>query len=162
MIAALRLAALGVLSVFAVAAAGPSELLDLTEKEHRRLLEENRGQVVLFDFWATWCAPCRAEMPLLVQMERRLRARGFRLITVSADEPGARQEALALLREHGVAAPAFIKSVDDDDAFINAIHPKWSGALPALFLYDRHGRLARMFIGESEISEIEAAVKALL
>lgn len=162
MSAALRLAALGALSALALFAAGPSELADFTQKEHRELLKENRGRVILFDFWATWCAPCRAEMPLLVQLERRLRARGFRLITVSADEPGEKQEALKFLRESDVPAPAFIKNVDDDDAFINAIHPKWSGALPALFLYDRQGKLARMFIGESKIAEIEAAVKALL
>lgn len=160
--AALRLAALGALSVFALFAAGPSELADFTQKEHRELLKQNRGQVILFDFWATWCAPCRAEMPLLVQLERRLRAQGFRLITVSADEPGEKQEALKFLRESDAPAPAFIKSVEDDDAFINAIHPQWSGALPALFLYDRQGKLARMFIGESAITEIEAAVKALL
>ncbi len=146
----------------AAAAAGPARLEPYDAQRHRQVLAENRGKVVLFDFWATWCAPCRAEMPLLVELDRKLRGRGFRLITVSADEPEEKQQALEFLREHRAPEPAYIKEVEDDDAFINAVNPDWSGALPALFLYDRSGKLVKTWIGETAIAEIEKAVRGLL
>ncbi len=160
--AVFSIVALTGLGVLAAAAAGPARLEPYDAARHREVLAGNRGKVVLFDFWATWCAPCRAEMPLLVELERKLRGRGFRLITVSADEPEEKQQALEFLRRHGVPEPAFIKDVEDDDAFINAVNPDWSGALPALFLYDRNGKLAKTWIGETEIAEIEKAVRSLL
>ena len=65
----------------------------LDEPGYQRMLAANKGKVLLVDFWATWCLPCRAEMPLLVKLEASLRARGFKLVTISADEP--EQEAIA-------------------------------------------------------------------
>jgi thiol-disulfide isomerase/thioredoxin len=146
----------------AAPAAGPEGLADFNRKTHQELLDRHKGDVVLLNFWATWCAPCREEMPLLVDLARKLDGSGFRLITVSADEPEDRQLALDFLRQHGVPAPAYMKSDDDDNAFINAIHPKWSGALPALFLYDRQGRLQDHFVGETQIADIEKAARQLV
>jgi len=156
-------------AVFALAAstslaraAGPDSLVPFNEQEHREVLAGKKGQVVLFNFWATWCAPCRVEMPHLVELAGKHGSKGFRLVTVSADEAEDKDAALNLLREHGVPGPAFIKSVADDDAFINAIHENWSGALPALFLYDREGKLAEMWVGETSTAVIQAAIEKLL
>jgi len=157
-----RLLAAFLLCSFAALAAGPDQLLGFDENVHRELLAANKGRVVLIDFWATWCAPCRAEMPLLVALERKLRGKGFRLITVSADEPEEKAEALAFLQKQNVRPPAYLKDTGDDDAFITAVDPGWSGALPALFLYDRHGKLVRKFIGETGIDVIERAIRELL
>ncbi len=143
-------------------AAGPTGLVSLDEQVHREILAKNRGNVLLVDFWATWCAPCREEIPHLVALEKKLRGRGLRLITVSADEPEDRDAALEFLQAHGVPDPAYLKNVEDDDAFINAIDKDWSGALPALFLYDRKGKLVRKFIGETKVDVLERAVREVL
>ncbi len=62
------------------------KLAPLDESGYRAMLKSNAGSVVLVDFWATWCAPCRKEMPLLAKLDGRLRQKRFHLITVSADE----------------------------------------------------------------------------
>ena len=65
----------------------PAPLTPVDEDGYGKLLERHRGRVVLVDFWATWCEPCRTEMPVLAELEKKWRARGLVLITVSADEP---------------------------------------------------------------------------
>ena len=137
-------------------------LAPVNEAGYQKLLASHRGKVVLVDFWATWCEPCRAEMPQLVKLEARLRARGFQLLTISADEPESEAAARQFLERQSAPAPAYVKRAGDDEKFINAIDRNWSGALPALFLYDRAGRKVASFIGETEISKIEAAVRKVL
>jgi hypothetical protein len=62
----------------------------------------------------------------------------------------------------GSTGAGYLKKSRDDNAFINGIDPKWSGALPASFLYDRQGRKVRSFFGEVEMAELEAAILKLL
>jgi len=120
------------------------------------------GVPVLVDFWATWCAPCREEMPLLVQLERKHRGTGLRMVTVSCDESEDQLKARQFLAQHQAPQPAYLKRVTEDEKFINFVDGKWSGALPALFLYDRNGRLARSFIGETDIAVLDQAIRKLL
>ena len=135
---------------------------DLNEKTYAQVVATHKGSVLLVDFWATWCAPCREEMPQLVRLGRDYQAKGLRLVTISCDEPEDRSKAAQFLARAGAPEPAYLKRAEQDEAFINSVEKNWSGALPALFLYDRSGRLVRSFIGETEISAIEQAVRKLL
>jgi thiol-disulfide isomerase/thioredoxin len=140
--------------------AGPLKPVD--DGGYRSLVSSHHGRVLLVDFWATWCEPCRAELPKLAELQLAMKRKGLRLVTISCDEPEQRSEALRLLRENKISEPFFIKEANDNSHFINSVDSEWSGALPALFLYDRNGRMVRSFGGEVEISEVEAAVRKLL
>ncbi|MCL4401284.1 MAG: TlpA family protein disulfide reductase [Acidobacteria bacterium] len=144
------------------AAAAPRALVPIDEAGYRKLIASGKGQVLLVDFWATWCAPCRAEMPQLVKLEKLYSKRGLKLVTVSANEPEQEAEAASFIDQQHVTGLAYIKRAKNDDKFIDAIDPKWSGALPALFLYDRQGRKARAFIGETDLPALEKAIQPLL
>jgi thiol-disulfide isomerase/thioredoxin len=146
----------------APAANPPARLIPLDETGFQKVLAAQRGKVVLFDFWATWCEPCREELPRLAKLARELHGRDLVLITISADEPEQEKDALELLARSGVDGTAYVKRARSDEDFINFIDPKWSGALPALFLYDRQGKRAATFIGEAEDNEIDATVRKLL
>jgi thiol-disulfide isomerase/thioredoxin len=137
-------------------------LIPVDEGGYRKLIAAQKGKVVLVNFWATWCAPCRKEMPELVRLEQRLRDRGFVMITISADDPEQESDAARLIRQSQISAPAYVRRAPDDDRFITAVEPKWSGALPALFLYDRQGRRMRSWVGETAIAVIEAAIRKQL
>ncbi len=155
----IRFAALFLIAGLSLPAAG---LPAVDEAGYAKLVGKQRGKVVLVNFWATWCAPCRKEMPDLAALQKRFEARGLVFVTVSADEPEDAAAADAFLRKSGVTGAGYLKKARDDNAFINGIDPKWSGALPASFLYDRQGRKVRSFFGEVDLKELEAAVLKLL
>jgi len=140
----------------------PDQLLPYDEKTHQKLISDSKGKVLLIDFWATWCAPCLEELPQLVALERKYVAKGLKLITVSVDDEEDREAALKFLRKHRVSPPAYLKKVADDDRFITFVDKNWSGAVPALFLFDRNGKLVRSFIGEADLKAVEKAILSLL
>ncbi len=138
------------------------KLLPIDEAAFTKMVAGHKGKVVLVDFWATWCVPCRAEMPQLVKLAAKLRAKGLDFVTVSADEAGKESAALKVLTDDAVAGPFFIKKVKDDDKFYNVVDAKWSGEMPAIFIYDRAGKRVQSFLGETPVNVIEAAIQKLI
>jgi thiol-disulfide isomerase/thioredoxin len=149
-------------AVAALLLASTAQLAPLDESVYREILEKRRGKVVLVNFWATWCEPCREEMPHLAALARKYGARGLSLVTISADEPEQERDAAAFLKSSKVSFPAWLKRVKNDDAFITFIDKDWSGALPATFLFDRKGAKAARFVGEADLAELEVAIRKLL
>lgn len=137
-------------------------LVPLDEAAYAKTVAANKGKVVLVNFWATWCVPCRKEMPLLAKMQTALAPKGFALVTVSADEADDEKAAITFLKNATIPGPAYIKRVKNDDKFIASIDAKWSGALPALVLYDKTGKKVKVFVGETPLATVEAEVKKLL
>jgi len=142
-------------------AAAPDFTLKSAEGRNLRL-KEQRGQVVLVNFWATYCAPCRKEMPALAAMAKRLAPKGLRLVVISADEPEQERDAQTFMDKQAIPAPTYIRKAKDDDAFIRAIDAKWSGALPATFLYDRKGNKVKSFVGELDVKALEREISSRL
>jgi len=149
-----------VLVLLAVPALG--QLVPVNEAAFQKVVADHKGKVVLYDFWATWCDGCRAELPDLVRLDAKLRVQGFELVTISADEPEQAADAEKFLKHLGVRSPLYRRQADDDQHFIDSIDKNWSGALPAMFLFDKAGRQVRSFIGETDIGVLEAAVRKIL
>ena len=145
-----------------LSARASSALIPLDEDGFHRLIAEHHGRVVLVDFWATWCAPCREELPKLVALHATYQAKGLDFVTISCDEPEQEAEAAGFVVRQGAPGPHYIRKAKDDDKFINSIDRKWSGALPALFVFDRSGRQIQSFIGESDLKQLDAVLKTLL
>jgi len=137
-------------------------LTPLDERGLRQMIAAHRGQVLLVDFWATWCAPCRDELPKLVGLWSAYKQKGLGFAAISCDEPEQEAQAAAFVSKQAAPRPHYIRRAQDDDQFINAVDPKWSGALPALFLFDRAGRQAMSFVGEADMRRLEEALKRLL
>ena len=139
-----------------------SKLTPLDQAAYAKMVATHKGKIVLVDFWATWCVPCRAEMPQLVKLSERLRAKGLDFVTVSGDEPNKETAALKFLMENAVSAPFFLKKTPDDDKFYESVDPQWSGEMPGIFIYDRSGKRIRSFLGETPVKDVEAAIQKLL
>ena len=116
---------------------------------------------VLVNVWATWCVPCREEMPDLLRLRRAYAERGLRVILVCGDFDSERAQAEAFLRELGVDFPTYFK-VGDDTQFIDALDPAWTGALPATFIYDAKGERRYSLFGKTSYPMFEENVKSVL
>ena len=125
----------------------------------KRAIAAQKGHVVLVNFWATWCGPCVAEFPAIVQTSRRYKASGLRVFAVSADQLKDKQaKVVPFLTKSGADFPAYLEKSADPEEFINAFDPAWQGDLPRTIIYDRAGRKVKTLIGEQTAQSIAAAV----
>lgn len=114
-----------------------------------------RGKVVLVNFWATWCGPCRVEMPLLEQMYQRHRDRGFVLLGLSVDRAGE-QVVRDYVRSRGVTYPVAVVGAREEAAFGGV------RGYPTSFLLGRDGVVRHAVIGPLAPASLELAVRRLL
>jgi thiol-disulfide isomerase/thioredoxin len=151
-----------VLISFAAASLAAADLKPLDEAGYKAMVAAQKGKVLMVNFWATYCVPCRKEMPAFVSLQAKYKARGLVLATVTADEPEQEAQARAFLDQTKVPAPTYVKRASDDDKFINSVDPKWSGALPLTILFDKTGRKVKSIYGEADLKGLEAAILGLL
>ena len=102
-------------------------------------LSQFRGQVVVLNFWATWCPPCVEEMPSLVEIQRRMKAKGITVVAVSMDvDQGAYNQ---FLKDHNVN----LLTVRDPNQKSNRLYGTFK--FPESYIIDRNGVMRRKFIG---------------
>jgi len=127
-----------------------------------KVIAANAGSKgTLVNVWASWCQPCRYEFPEIVRLARAYEAQGLRVVFVSADFAEDLPNARAFLAEQGVDWPTYYK-VGDDQAFINALDPKWTGALPGSFVFDAQGVLRDSWEGKATYAAFEKRVRPVL
>jgi thiol-disulfide isomerase/thioredoxin len=119
------------------------------------------ARATLVNVWATWCEPCRQEFPALLGVAAARQDRGLRLVLISADFADQLPAVRSFLLAHGVRDTSYIET-GEPMAFINALHPEWSGALPATLVYDAGGREVAFWEGAADSTRFSTAVDRAL
>jgi peroxiredoxin len=154
-IAALLAATLPAVAALQASAPAPDFTLRSMDGPNLRLAEQ-RGRVVMVNFWATWCGPCRQEMPHLNKLYDKYRDSGFVLLGVNIDDNA--RAATDLATKLGLRFPVLL----DTDKSVSRLYDL--GSMPATVLIDRDGKVRHLHRGYREGYEItyEQQVRALL
>jgi peroxiredoxin len=115
-------------------------------------LSDSSGQVRLIDFWATWCAPCREEIPMLNELHGNYADRGLRILAISDESVELIREFVA---ENGVTYTNLVGTEE-------VVEEYGALGLPTAYLVDRDGRIVEYFFGPKPRKQLEAKIRELL
>jgi thiol-disulfide isomerase/thioredoxin len=128
----------------------------------RSLLEASRGEVLVLNFWATWCKPCIREFPVMVEAARRFEKKGVRVVAISMDAPKARPRVEKFVARFGGPMQIYQGGFGEEAAFIALTEPNWTGSLPATVFYDPAGDRAFTHVGALDAKSLNGAIESLL
>ena len=131
----------------------------------RQQVAARKNKVVVVNFWATWCGPCVEEFPGLVSLQKKYKAKGLDLVTVSFDEPkDVPGKVKPFLRKIGLASGTFANKggAEIDEGYLKYLEPKLAAdaaiALPRTYIFARNGKLVKTLEGGQTPAQFEKAV----
>ena len=125
----------------------------------RNLFSEFKGKVLVLDFYATWCAPCRRSVPHLIELQKKFADQGLQVIGLNVGGPDDLKEVPAFAKEFGIQ---YTLAVPDDELISFLLGD--NDAIPQTFIFDRQGQLAERLIGygPNAAERIDNAIAAAL
>ena len=127
----------------------------------RQSLEAFQGKVVILDFWATWCGPCRAEVPDFIALQNQYRDQGLEVVGVSIDpiapQGGGAPAVAPFMKKYGINYT--ILMVNDPSAMAGY---EVNRGIPTTFIIDRAGRITKTHVGQKPLRQFELDIKQLL
>jgi thiol-disulfide isomerase/thioredoxin len=129
------------------------------DNNQRAQLADFKGKVVVLDFYATWCEPCRAETPRLVELQRQYATQGLQVIGLNVGGEDDREQVPVYAKEFGIQYPLAFPDDELADGYLGN-----NQNIPQAFVFDRSGNMVKRFVGYSDDSgaELERVVKASL
>jgi thiol-disulfide isomerase/thioredoxin len=146
----------GILAPAAQAKRAPNfELKDLDGRTHH--LADLHGSVVVLNFWATWCGPCREELPMLTRLSKDYAPQHVRFIAASADEKKDRAKVVQFISDHNLGMEVWVgANIDMLDS------AKLGNELPATLILDADGNIISRIKGEAREQDVRVALDWIL
>ena len=153
---AMVLLLLGVLLVLSARAADPAPNFSLQSQDGKTIeLKKLAGKAVVVNFWATWCGPCRAEIPGMVKVYEKYKGKGLEIVGISLDR-GGWDDVKPYLAKNKISYPIVVAGQELTDAY-GGIR-----SIPTSFFVDRKGNIVSKHVGALSEEAFEKAVKEIL
>lgn len=136
------------------------EMIDLAGV--KKLLANESDKLRLINIWATWCGPCVAEFPELIEIHRMYRQRDFELVTISLDDPDKNAQVLKFLQKNYASTKNYHYSLENKYKFMEVIGNDWQGAIPFTLLIKPGGEVIFKKMGMIEPLEVKRAIVGYL
>ena len=118
-------------------------------------LSDNLGKVVILDFWATWCAPCRKGIPDLISIQNEFKD-DLVVIGISLDQPSTQDQLIPFIQSYGINYPVVLGNIEVSNAYGNI------QAIPTSFIIDQQGNIINKHIGSVPKSTLTEEINSLL
>lgn len=136
---------------------GSGLLIEATAQDILEHIRALNSPLVLVNFWASWCEPCKGEFPNLLSLRSKLAARGLEVVFISIDEPRDLLAAEEFLRTNKVNFQTYYKGTQNLQ-FVSQIYPKWEGAVPTTVLIGPQLKIVDAWEGDATLAEFEKRV----
>jgi peroxiredoxin len=124
-------------------------------------LSDYRSKVVLIDFWATWCPPCRKEIPHFNELYQQYKAQGLEILGISVDQEG-KSAIDKFLKNNRVAYPILFDDKSASLAYQKLLKPEERGGIPFTFIVDKQGKVVQYYVGYRDKAVFEKVIVDLL
>jgi thiol-disulfide isomerase/thioredoxin len=138
-------------------ASGGGVLTRATAAQLLASIKQSGRKGTIVNAWASWCGPCRREVPMLQALSVNLKPQGVQIVLVSVDDAKDEAKALSFLKDNGITLQSYLVEGSVAD-FKEGINPSWPGMLPASFLFDRAAQLVHFWGGEAFENEITPVI----
>ena len=143
-------------------AAATAELpTPITASELSHMLKTPGVKATVVNLWASWCAPCKEELPALIALKKKYADKNVKLILISADTIDAVPAATLVLKEAGVDFKTY-RITEDPEAFMKNFADNWAAVLPTSLLFDATGKRRAFQVGKLKVPEFEKDLKGVL
>lgn len=122
------------------------------------IVKNKSEKLILINFWATWCAPCVAEFPELVEINRNFRKRAFEMVTISLDPPNKNEQVLRFLTKSYASTRNYHFNSDDKYKLIEAVDKDWPGSLPYTIIVKPNGEILYKKSGAIDPAEVRKVI----
>ncbi len=136
----------------------PVSLQQVDEKGLAELLKNKTNKLRLINVWATWCVPCVQEFSDLVYLNHLYRDRGLQLVTINSDDAKNKDKTLAFLQKKQASGLNYIYWGDSKYKMIEAIDPKWQGALPYTIIIEPGGKVIYAKEGAFDVETLKKVI----
>lgn len=128
---------------------------ELTTPEGKKVkLSDYKGKIVVIDFWATWCPPCRKGIPDLISLKKQYKDQGLEVIGISLDEE--KEKVTPFMKQYGINYPVVYGDMNVVQSYGNI------SSIPTSFVIDKNGNIVASYVGLVDKSEYEKHIKNLL
>ncbi len=136
----------------------PVEIQKISPSGLADLLKNPTENLMLINFWATWCGPCVVEYPEFIEIQRMYGGRDFQFVSLSMDNPNQEEKVLKFLKSKYSAVPNYLIDTEDKYAVIDVVGNEWDGSLPITLLIEPGGKIAYKKMGEIKALELKKAI----
>lgn len=140
-----------------------SAIEQISPDDLKAILQEEQGNVVVLNLWATWCAPCLVEIPDLQKLEADMADQNVSLIGISVDEPRGSTRHIEDMRDRRFPGfRTYARDRRDTDYLVSVVDPAWNEVVPTTYIIGRDGSVQTRIQGKKSLEEFKDAVRAVI